>query len=420
MLELPELQQQQIQQIQQQQSMPKASLIIDGGHLQHAMKNATIAFLSSDYAQRRNIHRHDIQVNAIKLIATLGNALGFDFDRQYFLQGNRAETPNDFHKMLSLHSINVRILGMKQISETQFVAPIVEPIVPPSTLPTYAVNTVAVASVAVCAYQVIQSDQLLTSVLTILMIGFVIINTLIHNFWVVSFVVPVVPPFVSPQPVERWVERGVDVAIGCQMVDCANGLSDERSGAVVVITGDSDLKPAFDLANDACDVMVISTKSGFAPCLRQYSPKHISINFERLLELSITYKDGTPVDETPPNPNPTNPKPTTPNPTNPTNPIQTTHKAKACDPEFHEIALKLHKFIACDWKGEPFPSARMIQFYNVRDHKDHKIYITKYKIKTICQYFPELIITEVDKTNPAIVTFTLSTSDESKRLINTY
>ena len=42
--------------------------------------------------------------------------------------------------------------------------------------------------------------------------------------------------------------------------------------------------------------------------------------------------------------------------------------------------------------------------------KDHKIYITKYKIKTICQCFPELIITEVDKTNPAIVTFTLSTS----------
>ena len=42
MLELPELQQQQ-QQIQQQ-SMPKASLIIDGGHLQHAMKKATIAF----------------------------------------------------------------------------------------------------------------------------------------------------------------------------------------------------------------------------------------------------------------------------------------------------------------------------------------------------------------------------------------
>jgi len=418
MLELPEL-----QQIQQQQSMPKASLIIDGGHLQHAMKNATIAFLSSDYAQRRNIHRHDIQVNAIKLIATLGNALGFDFNRQYFLQGNRTETPNDFHKMLSLHSINVRILGMKQLSETPFVAPIVEPIVPPSTLPTYAVNTVAVASVAVCACQVIQSDQLLTAILTILMLGFVIINTLIHNFCVVSFV-PAVPTSVPPQPVERWVERGVDVAIGCQMVDCANGLSDERSGVVVVITGDSDLKPAFDLANDACDVMVISTKLGFAPCLRQYSPKHISINFERLLELSITYKDGTPVDETHQISLSPTTKPTTTNTTttNTTNPIQTNpiHKAKSCDPEFREIALKLHHFIACDWNGEPFPSARMIQFYNVRDHKDHKIYITKYKIKTICQCFPELIITEVDKTNPAIVTFTLSTSDESKRLIATY
>ena len=410
-----------------------ASLIVDGGHLAHAMGSVIVR-----YAKRHNVNPKDIHVNIDLLLPEIERQLGLKFNlyQQFFYQGTSNGQPNDFHRRLRRNNITIGIHEMKiqhgkpVNKEGTMADPKGIAIVP-------AFIKAQKGLIVLCCFLLLAPVY---SVLKLAILAFVAYMEIYHK---VTFFDGFKPTESASQKASVWVEKGVDVQIGTKIIECAHGINGHsRSSKICVITGDSDLKSAFICASSATNmngnIIVLSEKNCLAACLETYVVNK-QVTLEGIMEECITaFSNEFLITPRVPAPALTPQKKTIT--TEVVKPITKKHKVVVAPqaespnpppviavpllkPELKhneesaiscEVALRLHKFIAVKWIGRPFFAIDMTHFYQ-DGNESLKAFIQKVKIRNICATSSDLLI-QVASGGQIV----LANSERSQNLENSY
>jgi len=420
-----------------------ASLIIDGGHLAHAMGTVSLKC-----AKKYNMNPKDIHVNMDLLLPEMEKQLGLKFNlyQQFFYQGTTNGQPNDFHKRLRRNNITIGIHEMKiQHGKSVKEGTSMDP------------NEVFVVSSFMKAQKLLTPTcclLLLLPIYTIIKIAILALVVYMEVYYKVSFF-DFFKTFditnACSQKSSIWVEKGVDVQIATKIIECAHGINGHsKSSKVCVITGDADLKSAFVCASNATNmtgnIIVLSESNCLASCLEPYLNNNKQVTLESIMESCITTYTNefliTPrVPMTAPTltqvpivlqkkisaPNVEPPKLSKKNVVSKNPDVSKviekqpiTNVAPLLKQDFStgddhlslEVALKLHRFIATKCVNKPFFTIEMAQFYHDGNER-LKPFVQKVKVKNICMRWNDLIITRGTQ-------ILLSDSRRSLNLINSY
>jgi hypothetical protein len=428
---------------QQQEEDNFASLIIDGGHLAHAM--GTVALKC---AKKYNMNPKDIHVNIDLLLPEMEKQLGLKFNlyQQFFYQGTTNGQPNDFHKRLRRNNITIGIHEMKiQHGKSVKEGTSLDP------KEVFVVSSFMKAQKLLTATCCILLIAPLYMILKIVILAFV---AYMEIYYKVTFF-DVFKTFdltnASPQKASIWVEKGVDVQIATKIIECAHGINGHsKSSKVCVITGDADLKSAFVCASNASNMngnlIVLSESNCLATCLEPYLNDNKQVTLESIMESCITTYTNeflitprAPVIAPSLTPVPVTVQKKTAYPTVVEAPPKPPKKSvvsknqdvsKVIEKQHHiapslkqdvstvdeqlslEVALKLHRFIATKCANKPFFTIEMAQFYN-DGNELLKPFVQKVKVKNICMTWNELLITRGTQ-------ILLSNSERSQNLVNSY
>ena len=439
-------------------SQEEASLIIDGGHLAHAMGSVTIKC-----AKKYNMNPKDIHVNIDMLLPEIEKQLGLKFNlyQQFFYQGTTNGQPNDFHKRLRRNNITIGIHEMK----IQHGKPVNKETTIMDPKDVAVVSTFMKAQkwlIGICCLLLLAPIYTILKMVVIACVAYIEVYHKV-SFFDICKIVDNTNPY--SQKASIWVEQGVDVQIATKIIECAHGINGHSKSKVCIITGDSDLKSAFVCASHATyeggNIIVLSESNCLATCLEPYLNDNKQVTLESIMEACVTsYTNEFLImpRAVPPTPalipkkviNQTTIKmPRAP----PRAPVQTkvisnpavvveTPKlpkknivSKIVEPQFMpnishpikqdsstvamvddqlslEVALKLHKFIATKCGNKPFFTIEMSQFYN-DGNELLKPFVQKVKVKSICMTWNELLITRGSQ-------ILLANSERSQNLVNSY
>ena len=435
-------------------SQEDASLIIDGGHLAHAMGSVTIKC-----AKKYNMNPKDIHVNIDMLLPEIEKQLGLKFNlyQQFFYQGTTNGQPNDFHKRLRRNNITIGIHEMKiqhgkpANKETTIMDP----------------KEVAIVStfinaqkwlIGICCLLLLAPIYTILKMVVIACVAYVEVYHKV-TFFDVSNTIDHTTPY--SQKASIWVEKGVDVQIATKIIECAHGINGHSKSKVCIITGDSDLKSAFVCAshatNECGNLIVLSESNCLATCLEPYLNDNKQVTLESIMEACVTSYTNEflimpralplasaliprkVINQT-----------TVEMPRVPVqkkvicNPLVVVERpklpkknivSKRVEPQFMpnisypikqdsstvamvddqlslEVALKLHKFIATKCGNKPFFTIEMAQFYN-DGNESLKPFVQKVKVKNICMTWNELLISRESQ-------ILLADSERSQNLVNSY
>ena len=429
----------------QNEEPEQASLVIDGGHLAHAMGTVTMKC-----AKKYNMNPKDIHVNIDMLLPEIEKQLGLKFNlyQQFFYQGTSNGQPNDFHKRLRRNNITIGIHEMK----VQHGKPVNKEttIVDPKSVAVVSIFMKAQKwLIGICCVLLLVP---IYTIVKIVIIAFVAYMEVYHKvtFFDVSNTIDYTTPY--SQKASIWVEKGVDVQIATKIIECAHGINGHSKSKVCIITGDSDLKSAFVCASNATNLsgnlIVLSESNCLATCLEPYLNDDKQVTLESIMEACITSYTNEflimprtlpPVSIPKKVPNPitvemprvfTVPETTQKSVVEPPKlskkniipkviiPIAPTIKqelstvALVDDQISLEVALKLHRFIATKCGNKPFFTIEMAQFYN-DGNESLKTFVQKVKVKNICMTWNELLITRGSQ-------ILLANSERSQNLVNSY
>ena len=430
---------------QSQEPEEQASLIIDGGHLAHAMGTVTMKC-----AKKYNMNPKDIHVNIDMLLPEIEKQLGLKFNlyQQFFYQGTSNGQPNDFHKRLRRNNITIGIHEMKN----QHGKPVNKETTITDPKDVAVVSTFMKTQKWLIGIFCVLLLVPIYTIIKIVIIAFVAYMEVYHKvtFFDVSKTIDHTSPY-SPKA-SIWVEKGVDVQIATKIIECAHGINGHSKSKVCIITGDSDLKSAFVCASNATNMsgnlIVLSESNCLATCLEPYLNDDKQVTLESIMEACITSytneflimprtlppvlipkKVPNPitvemprvftVPETtqksvvePPKLSKKNVIPKVIIPIAPTIKQEISTVALVDDQLSLEVALKLHRFIATKCGNKPFFTIEMAQFYN-DGNESLKPFVQKVKVKNICMTWNELLITRGSQ-------ILLANSERSQNLVNRY
>ena len=446
---------------QEEEQSEEASLIIDGGHLAHAMGTVTMKC-----AKKYNMNPKDIHVNIDVLLPEMEKQLGLKFNlyQQFFYQGTSNGQPNDFHKRLRRNNITIGIHEMK----IQHGKPVNKETTTTDPKEVTVVSTFMKAQkwfVGICCGLLLAP---IYTIIKIVVIGLVAYMEIYHNVSFFDVSKALDNTNASSPKASIWVEKGVDVQIATKLIECAHGINGHSKSKVCIITGDSDLKSAFVCASNASNtgrnLIVLSESNCLATCLEPYLNDNKQVTLESIMEACITsYSNeflimprtmvpSVPIPKKAINPQTMIEAPRTISPA----PVPVSQKkvishsvvgaetprmskknpvSKMVEPPFipniaspikqdqntiamvddqlsFEVALKLHKFIATKFVNKPFFTIEMAQFYN-DGNESLKPFVQKVKVKNICMTWNELLVTRGSQ-------ILLANSVMSQNLINSY
>jgi hypothetical protein len=439
-------------------SHEEASLIIDGGHLAHAMGSVTIKC-----AKKYNMNPKDIHVNIDMLLPEIEKQLGLKFNlyQQFFYQGTTNGQPNDFHKRLRRNNITIGIHEMK----IQHGKPVNKETTIMDPTEVALVSTFMNSQkwlIGICCLLLLAPIYTILKMVVIACVAYIEVYHKV-SFFDICKIVDNTNPY--SQKASIWVEQGVDVQIATKIIECAHGINGHSKSKVCIITGDSDLKSAFVCASHATyeggNIIVLSESNCLATCLEPYLNDNKQVTLESIMEACVTsYTNEFLImpRAIPPAPaliprnlinQTTIEMPRAP----PRTPIQKkviSHSvvvaetpklpkknivSKIVESQFMpnisypikqdsstvamvddqlslEVALKLHKFIATKCGNKPFFTIEMSQFYN-DGNELLKPFVQKVKVKSICMTWNELLITRGSQ-------ILLADSERSQNLVNSY
>ena len=262
-----------------------ASLIIDGGHLAHAMGTVTMKC-----AKKYNMNPKDIHVNIDMLLPEIEKQLGLKFNlyQQFFYQGTSNGQPNDFHKRLRRNNITIGIHEMK----IQHGKPVNKETAIMDPKDVAVVSTFMKAQkwlIGICCVLLLVP---IYTIIKIVIIAFVAYMEVCHKvtFFDVSKTIDHTNPYSQKNSI--WVEKGVDVQIATKMIECAHGINGHSKSKICIITGDSDLKSAFVCASNATNsggnIIVLSESNCLATCLEPYLNDDKQVTLESIMEACMT------------------------------------------------------------------------------------------------------------------------------------
>ena len=444
---------------QEEEEQPEeASLIIDGGHLAHAMGTVTMKC-----AKKYNMNPKDIHVNIDVLLPEIEKQLGLKFNlyQQFFYQGTTNGQPNDFHKRLRRNNITIGIHEMK----VQHGKPVNKETTITDPKEAIVVSTFMMAQkwlVGICCLLLLAP---IYTVIKIVIIAFIAYMEIKHNVSFFDVCKLLDNSNASSPKASIWVEKGVDVQIATKLIECAHGINGHTKSKVCIITGDSDLKSAFVCAGNAtsssANIIVLSESNCLATCLEPYLNDNKQVTLESIMEACITSYSNEFLIMPRTQPSVPIPKkvvnqitmemPRTAAPSLPptqkkviSHPLVAVETPKLPKKNFvskvvepriipniappikqdlstvamvddqlsFEVALKLHKFIATKCVNKPFFTIEMAQFYN-DGNELLKPFVQKVKVKNICMTWNELLVTRGSQ-------ILLANSAMSQNLINSY
>ena len=436
----------------QDEEQEQSSLIIDGGHLAHAMGTVTIKC-----AKKYNMNPKDIHVNIDMLIPEIEKQLGLKFNlyQQFFYQGTSNGQPNDFHKRLRRNNITIGIHEMK----IQHGKPVNKETTITDPKEAAVVSTFMKTQKWLICISCILLLAPIYTVIKIVIIAFVAYMEVYHKVAFFDVSKTTDHTNTTSQKNSIWVERGVDVQIATKIIECSHGINGHTKSKICIITGDSDLKSAFVCASNAtnksANIIVLSESNCLATCLEPYLNDDKHVTLESIMEACITSYTNEflitprvlpPVSIPKKAPNPITvemprvfivPETTQKKVVNP-NVVETPKLTKKLvisnvnDTQFTvptikqelstvalvddqlslEVALKLHKFIATKCGNKPFFTIEMAQFYN-DGNESLKAFVQKVKVKSICMTWNEILITRGSQ-------ILLANSERSQNLVNSY
>ena len=436
----------------EEQEQEQSSLIIDGGHLAHAMGTVTIKC-----AKKYNMNPKDIHVNIDMLIPEIEKQLGLKFNlyQQFFYQGTSNGQPNDFHKRLRRNNITIGIHEMK----IQHGKPVNKETTITDPKEAAVVSTFMKTQKWLICISCILLLAPIYTVIKIVIIAFVAYMEVYHKVAFFDVSKTTDHTNTTSQKNSIWVERGVDVQIATKIIECSHGINGHTKSKICIITGDSDLKSAFVCASNAtnksANIIVLSESNCLATCLEPYLNDDKHVTLESIMEACITSYTNEflitprvlpPVSIPKKAPNPITvemprvfivPETTQKKVINP-NVVETPKLTKkpvisnVNDTQFMvpaikqelstvalvddqlslEVALKLHKFIATKCGNKPFFTIEMAQFYN-DGNESLKAFVQKVKVKSICMTWNEILITRGSQ-------ILLANSERSQNLVNSY
>jgi hypothetical protein len=436
----------------QDEEQEQSSLIIDGGHLAHAMGTVTIKC-----AKKYNMNPKDIHVNIDMLIPEIEKQLGLKFNlyQQFFYQGTSNGQPNDFHKRLRRNNITIGIHEMK----IQHGKPVNKETTITDPKEAAVVSTFMKTQKWLICISCILLLAPIYTVIKIVIIAFVAYMEVYHKVTFFDVSKTTDHTNTTSQKNSIWVERGVDVQIATKIIECSHGINGHTKSKICIITGDSDLKSAFVCASNAtnksANIIVLSESNCLATCLEPYLNDDKHVTLESIMEACITSYTNEflitprvlpPVSVPKKAPNPiavemprvfivpetTQKKVVNPNVvetpkltkkpvisnvndtqfTVPTIKQESSTVALVDDQLSLEVALKLHKFIATKCGNKPFFTIEMAQFYN-DGNESLKAFVQKVKVKSICMTWNEILITRGSQ-------ILLANSERSQNLVNSY
>jgi len=406
-----------------------AALIMDGGHFAHAMSSVT-----TKCAKKYNVNPQEIQVSLDLIIAEIENQFDIKFSlyQLFFYQGTFTGQPNEFHKRLKRNNIHVGIHEMKKQRGKNTEVIETEPN-KPSVVITFLKAQKFLVFIT-CGLLLVPIPILLKLIMLACVICLEVYHEIrffdIFQFKNSEVTIP------KNGKATIWVERGVDVQIATKIIECSHGLNgNTKPSKLIVITGDSDLKSAFMCANNASNmagnIIVLAEDNCLAGCLLPYLPDNKQITLENIMEACLIWSKGgglvvprlrvsaaaivskTETITTAPIQNDVIVSPVV----NIASALQTIAILSSADASL-EIALALHEFIATKYENKPFFSVDMAFFYT-SGNEQFKQYIQKYKIKSICDTWPQLL--KLDWSVPSKgARVLLADSERSQELVNNY
>ena len=441
-----------------------ATLMVDGGHFDKAMKDVIY-----NRARKFGINAKTLHLSVNMFLEMIENRLNIKFDpeQKFFYQGTDTGMPNEFHKKLKdQYNFRVRVHDMKKQNGNKVRDVVVKTpavslpvIIPPTTVPPPPMPLELTVVLPVNRSYFHRFCTMFASLFYSSNNEVVIANDAVT----IDAIVVTTNDNVATDPVLKvdhvaplnekariWIERGVDVHLAVEAMECAYGLNGYfQNNVIVFITGDSDFEDLLVTTSKSTEVIVISQGGALSPRIARFTPRE-PIDLEWMMDQCINANYvgnavgnavGNNVDKLvvprnnyvhanappPPPPSYVRPPPPEPNPVvkqvkNNFAPKPYTPSAGQIEQETDksgDIALALHYFIATKWNhGKPFFLMDFGKFYEEDDNEVFKKCVKKMGAQRICDIWPELLTTKILCHKGSRVS--LSDSERSQQLVNGY